>query len=55
VGEPIYRWECTICGAAGEAESSEMARLTVNAHVAVAHADDAAERPSTESGSQRTT
>ena len=54
MGEPIYRWECTICDAAGEAESSEMARLTVNAHVAVAHATGATERPSTESGSQRT-
>ncbi len=46
MNEPIYRWECTICDAAGVAESSEMARLAVDTHVAVAHPGDArARRP----------
>jgi hypothetical protein len=46
VNEPIYRWECPICGASGESESSELARRTVNAHMATAH-------PATEPGSKR--
>jgi hypothetical protein len=54
VNEPIYRWECTICDASGVSESSEMARLTVNTHVAVAHPDDAGDRPA-EPRSQRIT
>jgi hypothetical protein len=51
VNEPIYRWECTICGASGESESSELARRTVNAHVATAHPAD---QPATEPGAERT-
>jgi hypothetical protein len=45
VSEPIYRWECTICDAAGVSESPEMARLSVDTHVAVAHADVPEQRP----------
>jgi hypothetical protein len=52
VNEPIFRWECTICDAEGDAESSEMARLTIDAHVAVAHPADTATRRSTEPGTQ---
>jgi hypothetical protein len=37
VNEPIYRWECTICGASGNSDSSHLARRTVNAHAATAH------------------
>jgi hypothetical protein len=55
VNEPIYRWECTFCGVAGVSESSEMARLTIDAHLAVAHPAHAHERRSTESGSERAT
>jgi hypothetical protein len=55
VNEPIYRWECSFCQAAGVAESSEMARLTVDAHLAVAHPDRARERRPTDTGSERTT
>jgi hypothetical protein len=40
VSEPIYRWECTLCDAGGVAESSEMARLNVNTHLAMAHPGD---------------
>jgi hypothetical protein len=50
VNEPIYRWECTICGASGESESSELARRTVNAHVAASHPAD---RPATEPKARR--
>jgi hypothetical protein len=59
VNEPIYRWECTICGASGESESSELARRTVNAHVATAHPTGSArpagpaDRTATEPGSRR--
>jgi hypothetical protein len=56
VNEPIYRWECTICGASGVSESSEMARYTVNAHVAVAHpGGDSSKDRSGESRSRRVT
>jgi hypothetical protein len=55
VNEPIYRWECTFCDAAGVSESSEMARLTVDAHVAVAHPEHARERRASEPGSERAT
>jgi hypothetical protein len=55
VNEPIYRWECTFCDAAGVSESSEMARLTIDAHVDVAHPGDARERRSAEPGSGRAT
>jgi hypothetical protein len=55
VNEPIYRWECSFCGAAGAAESSEMARLTIDAHLAVAHPDRARERRVTDAGSERAT
>jgi hypothetical protein len=55
VNEPIYRWECTFCDAAGVSESSEMARLTIDAHLAVAHPDQARERRSTDAGSERAT
>ncbi len=51
--EPIYRWECTICGVSGESASSELARRAVNAHVAAAHATDHADRPATDPGSRR--
>lgn len=54
MNEPIYRWECTICDASGVSETSEMARITVDAHVAVVHATDASEHRATEPGSQRT-
>jgi hypothetical protein len=50
VNEPTYRWECTICGASGESESSELARRTMNAHVAAAHPAD---QPASEPGSKR--
>jgi hypothetical protein len=53
VNEPIYRWECTICDASGESESSEQARRTVNAHVALVHPADPADRPATEPGAKR--
>jgi hypothetical protein len=36
---PVYRWVCTICGIADEAESPEMARLHIDLHVQVAHAE----------------
>jgi hypothetical protein len=55
VNEPIYRWECTICDASGVAESSEMARLTVTAHVAVAHPANPPNPHLTEPGSQQAT
>jgi hypothetical protein len=55
VNEPIYRWECTFCDAAGVSESSEMARLTIDAHVAVAHPDQVRERRSSDAGSERAT
>jgi hypothetical protein len=55
VNEPIYRWECTICDASGVSESSEMARRTVNAHVATAHPSGSSEDRSTESRSQGAT
>jgi hypothetical protein len=55
VNEPIYRWKCTICDAAGVAESSEMARLTVDAHVAVAHPERARERQAPEPGPEHAT
>jgi hypothetical protein len=55
VNEPIYRWECSFCDAAGVSESSEMARLTIDAHLAVAHPDRARERRSTDAGSERAT
>lgn len=57
MNEPIYRWECTFCDAAGVSESSEMARLTVDAHVAVAHPERARERErrAPEPGSDRAT
>jgi hypothetical protein len=35
--EPIYRWECTLCGISDEAESPEMARLNIDLHVQLAH------------------
>jgi hypothetical protein len=37
MAEPTYRWVCTYCDASGMAESSEMARLTVDIHVSVQH------------------
>lgn len=37
--EPVYRWECTICGASGVVDASEQARLMINRHVAAAHPD----------------
>jgi hypothetical protein len=45
--QPVYRWVCTICGISDEAESSEMARLNIDLHVQVAHAEtqDAARGP----------
>ena len=55
MSEPIYRWECTLCDAAGVSESSEMARLTIDAHLAVAHPGQAHERRSTDAGSERAT
>jgi hypothetical protein len=55
VNEPIYRWECTICDASGASESSEMARLTVNTHIAVAHPADPADGRAGEPRSQRIT
>ena len=38
MAEPIYRWVCTHCRAAGVAESPEMARLSVDTHVSLFHA-----------------
>ena len=35
--EPLYRWVCTTCGISAEAESSEIARLNIDAHVQVSH------------------
>jgi hypothetical protein len=35
--EPLYRWVCPMCGISDEAESSEMARITIDVHVGVAH------------------
>lgn len=55
MNEPIYRWECSFCDAAGVSESSEMARLTVDAHVTVAHPEHARERRAPEPGSDRAT
>jgi hypothetical protein len=55
VNEPIYRWECTICDASGVSESSEMARLTVDTHVAVAHPDETPDDRFPEPRSQRIT
>jgi hypothetical protein len=37
--QPVYRWVCEICGISDEAESSEMARLNIDLHVQVAHAE----------------
>lgn len=56
MNEPIYRWECTLCDASGVVQSSEMARLMVNRHVAEAHPDHLdhpAARSSTEAASKR--
>jgi hypothetical protein len=55
VNEPIYRWQCTICDAAGVSETSELARQTVDTHVAVAHAADAPDQPPAEPGPEPTT
>jgi hypothetical protein len=38
VVEPTYRWVCTYCEASDAAESPEMARLAVDVHVSVFHA-----------------
>jgi hypothetical protein len=35
--EPLYRWVCTMCGSSDEAENSEMARISIDVHVQVAH------------------
>ncbi len=35
--QPRYRWVCTMCGISDEAESSEVARLTIDVHVQMAH------------------
>jgi hypothetical protein len=35
--EPLYRWVCTVCGISAEAESSELARLNIDAHMQVSH------------------
>ncbi len=54
MNEPIYRWECTVCGASGESESSGMARRALNAHLALVHAGaDTAQRSGTDPGSTR--
>ena len=55
MNEPIYRWECTICEASGVSESSEMARLTVDTHVAVAHPNETPDDRFPEPRSQRIT
>ena len=55
VNEAICLGEYTIRDASGVSESSEMARLTVDAHVAVAHPDEARERRPAEPGSERAT
>jgi hypothetical protein len=38
VVEPTYRWVCTHCEASDLAESPEMARLAIDVHVSVFHA-----------------
>ena len=53
MNEPIYRWECTICEAAGEAESSELARRAIDAHVALVHPAAATDRPAADPGVKR--
>jgi hypothetical protein len=35
--EPLYRWVCPMCGISDEAESSEMARLSIDVHMGIAH------------------
>jgi hypothetical protein len=35
--EPLYRWVCTFCGISDEAASPELARLSIDDHVQVAH------------------
>jgi hypothetical protein len=34
---PLYRWVCTMCGISAEAENSEIARISIDVHVQVAH------------------
>ena len=36
--EPTYRWVCTFCEASDVVESPEMARLAIDVHVSVFHA-----------------
>jgi hypothetical protein len=50
MGEPIYRWVCTYCQVSDLAESSEMARLAVDAHVSLFHTP-ASERVRAQPGS----
>jgi hypothetical protein len=38
VAEPTYRWFCTYCEASDLMESPEMARLAIDVHVSVLHA-----------------
>jgi len=38
VVEPTYRWVCTYCEASDLVESPEMARLAIDVHVSVFHA-----------------
>jgi hypothetical protein len=38
VVEPTYRWVCTYCEASDVAESPAMARLAIDVHVSVVHA-----------------
>jgi hypothetical protein len=35
--EPLYRWVCPMCGISDEAESAEMARLSIDVHMGIAH------------------
>ena len=37
MNEPVYRWLCPMCGIADDAESSEMARLSIDVHMGIAH------------------